>query len=411
MPGRIPDTGGRYVRRIALCMELDDFYDHGIARGLVRYAKSRPDWRLYGYGWMFRPLEDLGSWQGEGIIARVEGPKDADRLAALGLPVVDVAGAYSRPGFRHVTNDDFLTGYKAAVSLRSRGFTHFAYVGVAEVAWSAERKAGFFAALARARGQIPRHPAQDRPVPVYERSLVWWEGRGRQDLFMEENRELARFLSAIEKPAALFACNDTAGLRVTELCRRLGIPVPEDLAILGVDNEDILCELSFPSLSSIMLDCESIGYRAGQLVDTILDGSGPPEGARITVPPREVAERESTLVIACSDPLVARAATYIRAHAHEGISVADIVSVAGCSRRSIETRFRRAMGHSLHDEILRSRLAAAKRTLASSSLPLDQVAERCGFGSLQRFHTAFRELEGCTPGQWRRRGAKAVHMF
>lgn len=371
-------------------MRLDDFYEHGIARGLVRYAKGNPDWRLYGYGWMFRPLEDLGSWEGEGIIGRVESPEEAERLAALGLPLVDVAGAYTGPGFRHVTNDDFLTGYKAAIALRSCGFSRFCYVGVSGVTWSAERKAGFMALLGAGS------------VPVYERSLLWWEGRGAQDSFMEENRGLAAFLHSIEKPAAIFACNDTAGLRVTELSRRLGLQVPEDLAILGVDNEDILCELSSPSLSSIMPDCESIGHRAGQVLDSILDGAGPEAGVRISIPPKEVVERESTRVFSSADPVVARAATFIKAHAHEGISVTDVLAATGCSRRTAETRFRDATGRSLHEEILRSRLAAAKRILASTTLPLDEVGERCGFGSLQRFHAAFRDLEGCTPGQWRR---------
>ncbi len=328
------------------------------------------------------------------MIGRVESPEEADRLAALGLPVVDVAGAYARPGFRHVTNDDFLTGYKAAAALRSCGFSRFCYAGVSGVTWSAERKAGFSALCGTSS------------MPVYERSLVWWEGRGGQDTFMEEDRALAAFLGRIEKPAALFACNDTAGLRVTELSRRLGIRVPEDLAILGVDNEDILCELSSPSLSSVMPDCEGIGYMAGQTLDAILDGTGPESGVRITIPPREVVERESTRVFASADPVVARAATFIKAHAHEGITVFDVLAVTGCSRRTAENKFRRATGRSLHEEILKVRVSTAKRILASTTLPLDEVGERCGFGSLQRFHAAFREQEGCTPGQWRRSGVE-----
>jgi LacI family transcriptional regulator len=386
------------MRNIALCMELTDFYEHGIARGVVRYAKAKPDWRLYGYGWMFRSLDDIGQWEGDGIIARVEDSASADRLSAIGLPVIDVAGAYSRPGFRSVTNDDSLTGSRAAAHLIGCGFTNFAFLGVSGTRWSDQRKEGFAKALERS---CPR-------IPAFERSLAWWEGRERGRNPEPDESELAAFLLGLRKPSALFACNDTTGLRATELARRLDIAVPESLAILGVDDEDILCELASPSLSSIMLDCEAIGYRAAVVLDSVLDGmsegtEGPPEFARITVPPREVAERESTRVFTCEDELVARAATFIRAHAQEGIDVSDVLGVVSASRRSLETRFHKALGRTLHEEIVWARIARAKRLLGGTSYTLGRVAEESGFGALGRFHEAFKEAEGLSPGEWRRK--------
>jgi LacI family transcriptional regulator len=375
------------VPKVALCMQLTDFYEHGIARGVVRFAKTRPDWRLYGYGWMFRPLNDLELKSGDGIIARVESRTDADRLAALGLPLIDVAGAYARPGFRSVTNDDFLTGYKAGVHLRSCGFERFAFLGVEGTIWSEERRAGYAAALGPAAS----------PLPLLERGLALWEdGRVKEDL--------TAFLKRLRTPAAIFACNDTAGLRACELAGRLGIAVPDSLAILGVDDEDILCELASPSLSSIMLDCESIGHRAASTLEAILEGGGPSPGSRVAIPPKEVAERESTRVYTCSDPLVSKAATFIRAHAHEGIGVPDLLAVLSSSRRALEVRFRAAMGRSLHDEIVSVRLARARRLLLESDRGIEEIAGECGFGALQRFHAAFKKGEGMTPGEWRRRG-------
>jgi LacI family transcriptional regulator len=413
-------------------MELSDFYEHGIARGVLRFARSRPDWRIFGYGWMFRPLSDLEHWRGDGIIARIESSSDADRIAALGLCVVDVAGAYLRPGFRQVTNDDFLTGYKAFLHLRSCGFERFAFLGVSGTLWSSAREEGFL------RG-IPGK------VPAFRRPLPWWEGA------VEAQEDLAAFLSSLEAPTGLFACNDTAGLRAAELARRLGLAVPENLAILGVDNEDILCELSSPPLSSIMLDCEAIGFRAAQTLAAVLEGeppstamtgdapssadgaaggaagggavgasfgkwsadlaaervpgrgaSGPPGGTRIAIAPREVVERESTMIYACSDPLVSKAATFIRSRAHEGIDEGDVLAVVPSSRRALETRFRAAMGRSLHEEIVRVRLTRARRFLRETELTLEEVAAESGFGGLQRFHAAFRAAEGISPGQWRR---------
>ncbi|HEY9054512.1 MAG TPA: DNA-binding transcriptional regulator [Rectinemataceae bacterium] len=386
------------MKKIALFMELSDFYEHGIAKGVVRYAKSQPDWRLFGYGWMFRPLADVGAWHGDGIIARIESPEDADRIESLGVPVVDVAGAYSRPGFRTIANDDFLTGYKAALHLRSCGFEHFAFLGVRGTIWSDERKEGFLKGIGAAS-----------KLPVFERPLAWWEDSGGSKADSGRvNYDVGRlkdFLQALPKPAAIFACNDTAGLRATELAREAGIAVPDSLAILGVDDEDILCELASPSLSSIRLDCETIGYRAAQALDAILAGGGSPASSRIAVPPKDVMERESTRIFVCPDSLVAAAVTLIRARAHEGIGVPDLLAVLPCSRRSLEKRFRASLGRSLHEEILRVRLARARRLLLDTDFTVERIAEDCGFGSLPRFNIAFRSAEGLSPGAWRRRRA------
>jgi LacI family transcriptional regulator len=394
------------MRRIALYMEFSDFYEHGIARGIVRYAKAKPDWRLYGYGWMFRALADIEAWDGDGIIARVEDAKTADRLARIGLPVVDVAGAYSRPNFVSVTNDDMLTGYQAALHLIGCGFRRFAFLGASGTRWSEERRSGFFRA-------IEEHARPGARWPRFERSLAWWEG-GEEDTEdrVRKGTGLAKFLSSLQAPTALFACNDTAGLRAAELAGTLGIAVPESLAILGVDNEDILCELASPSLSSVMLDCEAIGYQASSSLDALLErqGTANRRGSAlrpVKIKPNEVVERESTRVFACEDELVARAITYIRVHAQEGIDVSDVLAVVSASRRSLETRFRQALGRSPHEEILRAKLSRAKRLLRETSYTLDRVAEESGFGSLQRFHSAFKAAERVSPGEWRNRNSNA----
>jgi LacI family transcriptional regulator len=388
------------MRRIALYMQFSDFFEHGIARGIVRYAKAKPDWRLYGYGWMFRALSDIGSWDGDGIIARVEDASTADRLACIGLPIVDVAGAYIRPNFVSVTNDDLLTGHKAALHLIGCGFRRFAFLGASGTHWSDERRSGFFRA-------IEERTRPGAKWPCFERSLAWWEvGEEDTEDRVRKGTGLAKFLSSLQAPTALFACNDTAGLRAAELAGRLGIAVPESLAILGVDNEDILCELASPSLSSVMLNCEAIGYQAASSLDAILERSG--AAARrgslprpVKIEPNEVVERESTRVFACEDELVARATTYIRVHAQEGIDVSDVLAIVSASRRSLETRFRKALGRSPHEEILRAKLSRAKRLLRETSNTLDRVAEESGFGSLQRFHSAFKAAENVSPGEWR----------
>jgi LacI family transcriptional regulator len=392
------------MRKVALFMGLSDFYEHGIARGVVRYARSRQDWRIFGFGWMFSRLEDISSWKGDGVIARVEDAASADRLAALRIPVVDVAGGYDRPRFAKVTNDDFLTGYNAALHLLGCGLSRFAFLGVSGTRWSSLRREGFERAVAERAGSGGRagHEAPRTPLPAFERPLSWWESWGEEEGEAgKDGGALGAFLSALRRPFGLFACNDTTGLRAAEIAGRLRIPVPESMAVLGVDNEDILCELASPGLSSIMLDCEAIGFRAARALDEAVEG-GARGGEVVAVPPKEVVERASTRVCACDDELVARAATFIRAEAQEGIDVSDVLGVVPASRRTLEKRFKAALGISVHDEIVRVRLAKAKRLLRETESTIEAVAAESGFGTAQRFYEVFRSREGVPPGQWRR---------
>jgi LacI family transcriptional regulator len=379
-------------------MGLADAYEHGIARGIVRYAKDARGWDLYGYGWMFRPLDALEVWRGDGIVARVESREDAAGLAALKVPIVDVAGAYRRPSFHLVANDDEATGRKAGLYLRSCGFQRFAFCGVAGTGWSTGRGKGFAEAV---RPFCPE-------VPVFEEPLAWWES-------LEESGRLRSWISHLERPVGVFACNDTSGLKLAEVCRSLSVPVPDSVAILGVDNEDILCEMASPSLSSIELDCETIGYRAAALLDRLTAGSRPAgsrsarsAGAReqrrvILVAPKDIVERESTQVFSCGDPIVEQAVRSIRLRAAQGATAGAILAELAASRRSAEIRFRRATGRSIREEILRVRIARAKALLRSTGLTIAAVAAESGFASAQRFHEAFRMLEGVPPGVFRNR--------
>jgi len=371
--------------KIALCMGINDYYEHGIARGVVRFAKEQ-DWRLEGYGWMFGRLDDIAGWDGDGIITRIESSEDADLFAGLGIPLVDVAGAYSRSAFHQVNNDDYLTGRRAGEHLTERGFINYAFCGVENVGWSEKRKAGFADAVDSAE------------LPVFERSLEWWE-------MLDRSESLNDWLQSLPLPGAVFACNDTAGVKVTSVCRKLGIPVPGGLAILGVDNEDILCELAKPALSSVQLDCEEIGYRAAELLESLMrrKRTGSAYLSEILVRPKGIAERESTRIFVSSDHLIGDAVNYIRTNAQAGLDVPEVSSYLNVSRRTLETRFRKILGRTVHEEIIHARLAFAENRLISSDITVEAAALEAGFGSVQRFHARFREKNKMTPGEYRMR--------
>jgi LacI family transcriptional regulator len=369
-------------RRVGLFMGLIDHYEHGVARGVVRYARGRPDWDLYGFGWMFQAMGSLERWDGDGMIARIESRRDADLLAARGIPVVDVAAAWPRPGFRQVSNDDRATGGLAGRHLKTLGRRTFAFCGVERVGWSRIRREAFRDSLGAAR------------LAVFEESLGWWEKLRRSTAF-------DHWLAALPTPAALFACNDTVGLKVAAAARRLGRAVPGDLAILGVDNEDILCELSVPPLSSIALDLERIGWEAAEALASFMDGRPDRAGAQV-VSPREVVERASTRALATGDTLVDRALGAIHGAAAGRLTVAQLLESVPCSRRTLEKRFRGTLGRSIHEEIIRRRIDEARRLLRETTFTIAAIAEETGFANAQRFYAAFRSLQGATPGAYRR---------
>jgi LacI family transcriptional regulator len=297
-----------------------------------------------------------------------------------------VAGAYTAPSFWTVLNDDEATGLKAGDYLLSRGFQRFAFCGVEGTGWSEKRARGFI----RAVGKTDPAPS------VFTQSLPWWESvsaRGR----------LARWLLGLSRPVGLFACNDTAGLKVSGLCRELGMRVPEEMAIIGVDDEDVLCEMASPSLSSIELDCEEIGFRAAALLDSIFsaDTAGAPPKRPILVAPRDVVERESTRVYTSDDPLVQQAMRFIHLNCSKPLAVNAILKVVPSSRRNLESRFKKATGRTLKEEIVLTHLSQARSLLRGTRLTIANVAAQSGFTSVQRFYEVFRAAEKATPGAYR----------
>lgn len=384
------------MRTIELRIELDDAYGRATARGVIRYAKARGDWKLYGavrrnFGGPAAeetPAE-CEARRPDGIIARIESAADAKALAALGIPVVDVAGAYPNAGpaageFLEANNDDFLTGRRAGEYLRSLGFKRFAFYGVAEAVWSKRRRKGFAEAVGLG----------ENTLNGFDRSLAWWKNIDLDEGILRER------LLAMTVPVALFACNDVAGLKIAESCRRAGIAVPDQIAVLGVDDEDLLCELADPSLSSVRLDCEGIGRAAAELLDQAMRGEIG-ERKRITAP-GEVIERESTRIMVADDEAAARALSWIRANAPRGADAGDLAAAFPLSRRGLERRFKAAWGLTPHEAIIEARLEHARRLLAATDFTLDEVARASGFGALQRFHIAFKAQEAMTPGAWRK---------
>ncbi len=370
--------------QIGLKLRFQDGYDMAVANGVVRYAKKKSGWQLRGQGPWFFPLDSDSLSNCDALIARIENDDEALGCASLGIPVVDIAGASSLKLFSQVRNDDYETGVRAGRYLHALGNRHYAWCGVDGVHWSRERLVGYASAVGKSSEQILR----------FSRPLPWW----RQ--IYEESPQLENWLLSLPKPISLFCSNDLSAMKVELAAQRLGILIPMELTVLGVDNETLLCELATPSISSIQTNCELIGYHAAAMIDALLESKT--QTIRIQrIASGEVTERESTSLINEKDPVVAQALQTIRSEASQGISVGDVVERSEVSRRNLEMRFKGARGRTLWEEICDQRLLLATLALRNSRSTIADIAKECGFGSVHRFYTLFKRKYGTTPNLWR----------
>ncbi|NLV60784.1 MAG: substrate-binding domain-containing protein [Spirochaetales bacterium] len=369
------------MRTIGLQLRFQDSYDMAVAAGVVEYARTTRQWRLKGQGPLFsETLADC-----DGLIARIESEEDARSMAALGIPVIDIANSASGGLFNQVTNDDYQTGVNAARYLKESGSRNWGWCGVSRVRWASQRLKGF----------LEGSGLSIAGVASFTESLAWW----RQ--LYEVSEELEAWLSTLPKPISLFCCNDISAMKVELACQRVGIAIPDEVMVLGVDNETLICELATPSISSIQVDCRTIGYEAAVLLDGLLDGTIHALQSR-KIAPLVVIERESTRYVHCSDDQVAQALRLIKREASYGLTAAEVAAESAISRRALEMRFKKERGRTILEEIVRQRLQEASRLLIYSSLTVSEVGQLSGFTSEHRFFALFKEAYGMTPLSYRK---------
>jgi len=384
--GRVPSPR---VKQVALAFPIGVPYTERITRGVVEYAREHGPWHFaFSPEAVTVPVESLAGHV-DGILAFASSRAEARRVARLGLPAVNLSGALPAAGLPVVTVENRAVGRMAAEHLMERGFRRFAYYGVGDVSYGRERGAGFVEAV-RAAG----HACE----VCFARSGL---DRGRPSLV--DRGQLRAWLRRLRPPVGLMAVHDYRARVVLEACATLGLRVPDEVAVIGVDDDVTLCELATPSLSSVALPGLEIGRRAAELLDRLMRGERPPAQS-ILVPPRDLVARRSTDVLAFEDPAVAELVRLIHERLGEPLNVAQVAGEAGVSRRLVERRFRAALGITPHDYISRARVDRAKRLLVAAPQPsLKDVAARCGFTDARRMTQAFRRVEGMTPAEFRSR--------
>jgi LacI family transcriptional regulator len=371
--------------KVALLFETPNAYARGILLGIGDYVLSHGPWRVYLalFGVTDHPPRWLSSWDGHGIIARGENQKMAQAVAKLRIPVVDMTPSRLLPGTPWVKSDDAAVARLAAQHFFERGFRNFAFCGDPRLNVS-NRRGDYFGICVRANGYA---------CDVFEMTAKLPSGDA-------EIEAISRWLAALPKPVAVFAYNDGRGQQVLDGCRRAGLAVPEEVAVLGVDNDEVLCTLSPPPMSSLILNPRRGGWEAAALLGLMMKGERIPPTEHL-IAPVGLAIRQSTDVLAVDDPQIARALRYIREHACERISVKDVLRHSPMARRSLETRFRKLLGRTPRQEIVRMQLNRAKELLLGTQLPVAEVAERAGFDS-EYISVVFRQETGLTPSEFRR---------
>ena len=386
-PRRSP--GERDSPHVAVLVDTATGWGRRLVRGVLNYSQHGQWYLWIKSGGQEAPLWLPPNWRGDGIIARIGTLAAARRVRAASVPAVNISAIeLAGVDFPRVATDLMAAGQLAAGHLLDRGFVHFAYYGLTHRAYVDRHYAGFADAVS----------AVCHDCPFF--GTTYDSGAGARTAWSTRQRGLARWLKILSKPVAIVTWTTELGRELVQACRREGFLVPEQVAVLAADNDELLCEACSPSLSGIALTSERIGFEAARLLDRLMHGEPPPPGP-LLLEPTGVVARQSTDTLAVDDPDLARAVAFIRNHATDPIQVADVLREVPVSRRWLERRFREVLGRGPAAEIRRVRLAQAKRLLAETDLPVPEVARLAGFGSREYLAAVFKAELDLGPRQYR----------
>ena len=382
----------RRVKHIAVLVETDDTWGRSVVRGIANWARTEANWTL-----LIDPRDAHGrlriprGWSGDGIIARLSGKVQAEHVRRAAVPTVDVETLLDPASWLgRVATDDVRRAELALGHLLDRGFRRFAHF--------APPRAGH--AVLPGRRFREAVEAAGYTCAVYRPG-----GRARRRIDWNEEQTLVRgWLGSLPERVAIFAADAHCARRLTEACQLDGISVPDRVAILAGDTDELMCTVSTPSISSVLLASERLGYEAAGLLDRLMSGRRIPKRP-VHVKPLGVIARQSTDALAIEDEDVVAAIRFIRARAADGIVVTDVLKQVPVSRRWLEMRFRETLGRSPAAEIRRVRLMKAADLLIRTDLSIARVATACGFTGATRLGIAFRKQFGTPPLAYRRAAA------
>lgn len=368
--------------RVAVTVTTRSPYEASIVRGVLRYSDQIGHWRfIHQRNQPFLEFEDLDLNEVDGVIGGFYHKHWATRLKQHGIVAVNTSNQHEHLPLPRVSPDDFIIGRMGGEYLLKRGFGQYGFVTHGDSWFSQRRLAGFIDIVEQRAG---------RPCHVFD----------ADGLYGAESYEPIRdWIEHLPRPIAIMAANDNRGKHVIEAATELGLRVPEDVAVLGVDNNEWVSALTSTPMSSIQLNGHEIGFRAAEVLADLIAGREVVEHQHIL--PTGIITRRSTDVIATEDALVSKAMSYIQDHCQQGISVENVLEHLGVSRKTLENRMKRSIGLTPQVAIFKTQVELAKTMLMNSNTSMRKVSIACGFKQQARFNIVFKRITGMTPGQYR----------
>lgn len=376
------------VPRVALLIETTRTYAREILGGVSRYVAAHGPWSTFIE---LRSLDSapppwLSTWDGDGLITRTFTREMSELIDATGLPAVEIRSSRDQGRRPFIGMDNARIGQAVARHFHERGYRSFGVYSLRSEPFFEERVRNFIGAVEGAGCSCSELPETS------SEHTADWEGSQRQ---------LKAWLGGLPKPVAIFAANDQLGVRLLDVCQRSGIAVPEEVAVVGAENEETLCQFSNPPLTSVQFDGEGVGYAAAALLDRLMRGGVAPDRP-VLIAPKGIVIRRSSDEFVINDALVATAARIIREEAADGLGVADLCRRLHVSRTTLDRRMKAALQRSPKEEINRVRFREVERLLRETDLTIEGIAAQTGFIHSHYLQAAFKLSHGCTPGAWRR---------
>lgn len=380
------------MAKILLLTDFSSGYSRNLLKGIVRYSKEVGNWSFQRMPLYYRMLygengvvEWAKKWQADAIIAQLT-DVNIELLNDLNIPIIVQNYRDRNKAVSNLTGDYFNTGVMAAKFFLNRGYRNFAFYGFKGAIWSRERADGY---------------SHEIEKQGYKLAILENDNKDREE-WSYNHTVLGNWLQSLPKPVALFACDDHFALQISETCNVYNINVPDDIAILGVDNDDLLCNISDPPLSSIVLDVENGGYNAGKLLHQLITREIT-EPFNIVVNPLIIERRKSTEKYAVSDKNIRTILNYIEKNYANHLSVEELVKQVPLSRRVLEKKFKEETGESLYQYIQNYRIDQFTRLLITTDYSLFEAALQSGFENYKNVSRIFRKYKALSPAEYRKR--------
>jgi len=379
------------MKRILVLIDYSSEFSRRILKGLIQYAKDHGPWIFYRLPSYYKTLygkegiiQWAREWKADAIIARWD-HEGTNLLESLKIPIVLQNYKERSPYFSNLTGDYYGTGVMAAKFFIKRRYRNFAFYGNKDVVWSLERGEGFRQQIEKVGGNFYYFESENL--------------NGEQ--WNTEHVQLDDWLLSLPKPVGLFACDDSFALQVSEICKINNISIPHDISLLGVDNDELICNLSDPPISSIVLEVEKGGYEVGRLIDQMLDENreGPSD---IVIRANRFELRQSTEKYNIANEFIAKIVYHIEENYTDEINIDHLTEMVPFSRRNLEVKFKEEMGTSIYQFILNCRIDYFAHLLLTTERTLFDLALESGFNDCKNISRIFKKLKGSTPAEYRR---------